>query len=391
MVGQTNCHAGLALIAVAAWGCAGLQAQEATTQPMTETEKAKNIILIIGDGMGLAQVAASAYALNGQGDDAAGLVWEYWPAIGYQMTHSTDSLVPDSAATATAMAAGVKTYNGAIGLGPDRERVETILEQAHARGMATGLVTSVPLDHATPASFHAHEVSRNNYNEIVDDYLTEPIVDVILGGSIRADSPSREIMEARATSGGYQWMDIDDVDALNDVEPGDRLFGNFESNDNGRLDYLLERASEDSPEPHLTDLTRAAVTALSANSNGFFLMLEGGAIDWASHGNELDNAVDETIELHRTVSALLEQLDELGALDETLLVLTADHECGGLTLPGPYGSTLNAGENPEAHWSTTNHTVVPVLVWARGPGSASFARRMDNTDIYHGMRAALRD
>ncbi len=352
---------------------------------------AQNIVLVIGDGMGLPQVAAAAYSLHGMGPDAEGLSFESFPVVGYQTTHSVDSLVPDSAASGTAMACGVKTYNGAVGVDADRNPVESILEIADARGMATGLVTSVPLNHATPACFRAHVPSRHQYDAIIESYLEDPIVDVILGGGMRTDSLGEDEVKARATSAEYEWLDAASADALREVAPGDRLFGHFDTNGDGRLDYSLERAQMSSPGPHLTDLVRAAVTALSVDAVGFFLMVEGGSIDWASHANEADNAIDETLELSLAVENLCDQLEALGRLDQTLIIVTADHETGGMTLPGPYGSALTAGDAPEVSWSTEGHTAIPVPVWAQGPGAEALAGRIDNTEIFTAMREALAD
>jgi alkaline phosphatase len=350
---------------------------------------AQNIVLVIGDGMGLPQVAAAAYSLHGMGPDAEGLSFEKFPVVGYQTIHSVDSLVPDSAASGTAMACGVRTRNGAVGVDADRNPVESILEIADARGMATGLVTSVPLNHATPACFGAHVPSRHQYDAIIENYLEDPIVDVILGGGMRTDGLGEDEVKARATSAEYEWLDATSADALSEVAPGDRLFGHFDTNGDGRLDYSLERAQTSSPGPRLTDLVRAAVTALSGDADGFFLMVEGGSIDWASHANEADNAIDETLELSLAVETLCDQLEALGRLDQTLIIVTADHETGGMTLPGPYGSALAAGDAPEVRWSTEGHTAIPVPVWAQGPGAEALAGRIDNTEIFTAMRGAL--
>jgi alkaline phosphatase len=118
-------------------------------------------------------------------------------------------------------------------------------------------------------------------------------------------------------------------------------------------------------------------------------MIEGGAIDWAGHDNNTENNIDEIFELNRAIEAVCNQLEEMGELDDTLIIVTADHETGGLTLPGPYRSTLGAGESPATNWAVGSHTGTPVMVWAVGPGSLGCMGRIDNTDIFHVMRAAL--
>jgi alkaline phosphatase len=353
-------------------------------------ETPQNIILFIGDGMGLPAVTATAYSQSGMGPDAHGLYFEQFPVTGYATTHSADSLVTDSAAAATALACGVKTNNGVLGLTPDGTSVESILEIAHARGKATGLVTSVPIGHATPAGFHAHVAGRGMNDAIIGGYLDDPIADVLLGGGLEHDALTLEQISARAQAAGYHWMTMDNVDDLQSVRPGDRVFGFFDQDGNKHLDYLTEReASPDILEPRLIELGRAATTALSANPNGFFLMLEGGAIDWAAHANEYRNLIDETLEFDRAIRAVCDMLQDMGKLDQTLIIVTADHETGGLTLTGPYQATLAPGAAPEEHWASNNHTALPAIVWARGPGAEALMGRHDNTDIFRAMRDAI--
>ncbi len=366
----------LATLALLISGCA-----------VAQSPQAHDVILFVGDGMGLPQVTATAYTHDATG--AEGLFFESFPVVGYATTHSADSFVTDSAAAGTALACGVKTNNGALGVDAEGNDVESILEIAHAQGKATGLVTSVPIGHATPAAFRAHVAERHMYDEILADYLDEPIVDVILGGGLQVNDVTVEQIATRAGEAGYRWLTVDNVEDLELVQAGDRAFGFFEADDDNHLAYAIDRAAGDTAEPRLVEMALAALRSVSADPDGFFLMIEGGAIDWASHGNEIDNVVDETLELDATIRAVCEQLDAMGRLDDTLIIVTADHETGALTLTGPYRETLAPGESPDVNWGSEDHTALPALVWARGPGADALAGRHDNTDIFRSMRAAI--
>ncbi|MBN1475678.1 alkaline phosphatase [Candidatus Sumerlaeota bacterium] len=352
--------------------------------------RARNVILFIGDGMGQAQVVAASYVQSGQqGADTPGLFFEAFPVLGYLTTHSEDSFVTDSAAAGTALACGIKTTNGTIGQTSDGVRAQSILEYAHGLGMATGDVTSVQVNHATPACFASHVESRQQYSDILDQYLADRTAEVFLGGGLAGDDVSIDDVAQRAQSAGYRWIGPGEGEQLLTVIPGERLFGSFDENGDGHLDYPSERRELQSTEPHLHHLALAAVEALSADPDGFFLMVEGGAIDWACHANQIQNTVDEVLELDRTIEAVCERLEEMGRLDETLIIVTADHETGGLTLPGPYRQTLAETTSPEFAWSSGNHTAIPVLVWARGPGAEALSGRHDETFVVDAIKAAL--
>lgn len=353
-----------------------------------EDTRARSVILFIGDGMGLAQVAAASYAAGGQGN-SAGLFFESFPVTGYVTTHSADSFVTDSAAAATSMASGIKTANGALGVDVSGEPAVTILEQAEERGLATGLVTSVPIGHATPAAFYAHVSERGSVDAIIDAALSDPKIEVLLGGGLAVDELSSDEVFASAEAAAYTVLRPGDGALLAEVSPGLRVFGIFDENGNRRLDYVAEHVSFESTEPRLVDLATAAVRSLSASEPGFFLMVEGGAIDWASHDNEIGNTVDEVREFDAAIEAVCALLDGLGQLDETLIIVTADHETGGLTLPGPYRRTLTTGEIPSAEWSTGGHSGIPVGLWARGPHAEACAGRLDQTEIHGIMCRAL--
>jgi len=226
-------------------------------------KKVKNIILMIGDGMGVAQVQAAFIANNGQ------LNIQNCPVTGFSKTSSSDNLTTDSAAAATSMACGVKTYNGAIGVDENGNSVKTILEIAIQNGMKTGLVATCKITHATPASFIAHESTRDRYKEIAKDFLDTPI-DVFIGGG-RSDFDT--------ATNGVKLLDqlvqkkyavVTDIDSLQYISSG-KLAGLIHENNqpnmlNGRGDML-------------SIATKKALELLD-NKKGFFLMIEGSQIDW---------------------------------------------------------------------------------------------------------------
>ncbi len=353
----------------------------------------KNIVLFIGDGMGPAEVAATAGHLFGHQRDAQGdplkLSFEQFPAFGYLTTFSSNSYVTDSAAAGTALACGVKTNNGVIGQTPDGTSAANTAEDAAAKGLAVGVVSSVGLNHATPASFYAHIPSRNQYNEIVDQFFASGHVDVIMGGGIYGDRWTPEAISTAAGNAGYSVFTCDNFDQLDPATfSGTKVFGYFDTNGNHQLDYEAERTG-DSSEPHLSDLATKTLELLSRDPDGFFLMVEGGAIDWACHANNPANAVGEVVEFDRAISRVIDLLRDKDMLEDTLIVVTADHETGGLALTGPYQNPLSPEHPQEFGWTSTNHTAIPVPIYARGPGAQAFIAKNDNTFVARHMQALL--
>jgi alkaline phosphatase len=382
-------HATLFVAALATPACASGGFLVTGNSPDTP----KNMILFIGDGMGPAQVAATAAHLFGDQRDAQGdplkLSFEQFPAFGYLTTFSSNSYVTDSAAAGTALACGVKTNNGVIGQTPDGTSVASTAEKAADRGLAVGVVSSVGLNHATPAVFYAHVPSRNQYNDIVDQFFASGHVDVLMGGGIYGDRWTTEAISTAAGNAGYSVFTCDNFDQLDPATfSGTKVFGYFDTNNNHQLDYEAERTG-DSPEPHLSDLALKTVELLSRDPDGFFLMVEGGAIDWGGHANNPANVIGETMEFDRTISRVIDLLRDKGMLEDTLIVVTADHETGGLGLTGPYQNRLSPEHPQEFGWTSTNHTAIPVPVYARGPGAQAFIAKNDNTFVARRMQQLL--
>ncbi|MDI3280079.1 MAG: alkaline phosphatase [Bacillota bacterium] len=298
--------------------------------PAAEAAKpVKNLILLIGDGMGFGQLTA-ARIVKGES-----LYMDGFPVVGTASTYPNDpqeKWVTDSAAAGTALATGVKSYNAAISVDVNRKPVKTILEAAQEAGKATGLVTTTRITHATPAVFAAHHVNRDAEQEIAVDMLNHN-VDVLLGGGKGYFVPAaqkgkrtdgRDLI-AEARSKGYTFVET--KDELNKVTGG-KVLGLFKSS---HLSYELDR--DPAREPSLAEMTRKAIELLSRDPDGFFLMVEGGRIDHASHAHDAAAAVYDTLAFDEAVGVAL---DFALRNPDTLVVVTADHETGGLSVGG-YG------------------------------------------------------
>jgi alkaline phosphatase len=332
---------------------------------------AKNVILMIGDGMGLAHITAAMYANNNR------LTMEHFPVVGLHKPPSADNLITDSAAGATAFACGIKTYNGAVGLTADSLPCYTILEEARDRGYATGLVATSTIVHATPAAFAAHQPLRGMYEDIALDFA-QAEVDLLIGGGKRyfdrRDRDNRDLY-AELQKKGYQVSDYLSGELTSITSNGRRKFAYFTADkhpltyDAGR-DYL----------PYAVKFSCAFLSRRQAE--GFFLMVEGSQIDWGGHSNDGGMVVSETLDFDRAVAAALEFARKNR---ETLVIVTADHEAGGMALnPGSKMNRINAA------FTTNGHTGTLIPVFAYGPGAELFGGIYENTAIYHKMRQALR-
>lgn len=367
------------------------------TYPLASARKVRNVIVCIGDGMGLNQVAVASATVGGP---SGRLCIERMPVTGLVRTYSANSRVTDSAAAGTALAAGIKTNNGMIGIAPDGKVYQTILETAKARGMATGLVVTSSITDATPAVFASHVKSRTMEAAIAEQLIATR-VNVLFGGGRKCFLPKSDPNSGRkddrdliaeARQAGYLYVTSDRE--LHSIR-GPYVLGLFQY---GGLTTA-------SPEPSLAAMTRKAIHVLtkvkrssSDGKSGFFLMVEGSQIDWACHQNLLKHAIRQTLLFDQAVQAAVDFALRDG---HTLVIVTADHETGGLTLPEPpkasdaakAGEATKASEvakaseaakpsaEPTIHWSTKGHTSAPVMIGALGPGAAVFAGMQDNTDI----------
>lgn len=335
-------------------------------------KKPKNIVLLIGDGMGLTQISAGLYSNNNH------LNLERFPFIGLHKSYAWDDLVTDSAAGATAFASGVKTYNAAIGVDKDTMAVPTLVEILEGRGYKTGIVATCSVTHATPASFFAHAASRRLYEEIAT-FLPKSGVDIFVGGGKKYFNQrtidNRNII-AELEAEGYT---VNDFDAANLPEisgTSGKKFGFFTADEepvsllNGR-DYFIPAV----------EITHQFLT--EANENGYFLMIEGSQIDWGGHANESDYIISEMIEFDQVIGKVLDWAEKDG---ETLVVVTADHETGGYAI-NP-GSTM---EKIIPAFTTKSHTAALIPVFAYGPGAELFSGIFENTAIFHKILETLKD
>ena len=329
---------------------------------------AKNIILLIGDGMGLAQITAGMYLNNNK------TALEKYPIVGLHKSTSYDNLVTDSAAGATAFACGVKTSNGAIGIDHAGRPYETILEEAERKGLSTGMIVTSTITHATPAAFAAHVRNRRYYEEIALAYMSVE-VDLMIGGG-KAFFTRREDekdLYDNMRRRNYYVTDYFEM-PLKDVElPENSNFAYFTAD----KDPLPVAQGRD----YLIPATKISLDFLESRSpKGFFTMIESSQIDWGGHANDLNYVVSEFEEFDEVIEYCLKWAEQNG---ETLVIVTADHETGGLTIKDD--STLR---DLNVEFSTGGHTAAMIPVFAFGPGAELFSGIYENTEIHTKMRQA---
>ncbi|MBN2365272.1 MAG: alkaline phosphatase, partial [Calditrichaeota bacterium] len=291
------------------------------------------------------------------------------PVTGLMKVHSAGRLITDSAAGATAMATGHKTLNGMVGVLPDSTPVPTILEICRDQGLATGLVATSSITHATPACFASHIISRYKQEEIAVQLLQNK-VDVLLGGGRKYFLP--EIMENGSRSDNMNLVSEAQLAGYDYVESSLDLNNSEQRKILGL--FANEGFTNSDDEPALAEMTRKAIEVLSQNTQGFFLVVEGSQIDWAGHNNDLEWLEREMLAFDEAVTVANKFAIEN---DETLIVVTADHETGGLSIVDGKVS----GENLRVSWATDGHTSQMVPVYASGKGANRFTGTLDNTEI----------
>lgn len=334
----------------------------------------QNIIFFIGDGMGLATVTAAKI-------EAGNLAMEKLPHTGFVITFSkNNNLITDSAAAATALATGVKTDNGFISTTAEFnngtseiDTLKTVLEWAEEKGLSTGLVVTSSITHATPACFASHVSSRKLETEIARQLSNEEI-EVLFGGGLQFFLKASEKLSVRKDnldllqifkSKGYRVIKSYEEFAKLNPQITERVLGLFSPE--GMPD-IPERS------PSLVEMTEKALQILQKNEKGFFLMVEGSQIDWKAHANNAHGVIDETLEFDRAIDAGIKFAE---SHPQTLIVVTADHETGGIAL-------LHSGSNGlkvDLYFTTNHHTGVMVPIFAKGPGAEAFHGIMDNTFI----------
>jgi alkaline phosphatase len=326
----------------------------------------KNIILMIGDGMDLAQIYAGMTVNHGH------LNMEKFKFIGLSKTYSASDYITDSGASGTAIATGQKTYNKAIGVSIDSIPLKTILEIAEENGLSTGLVVTSSILDATPAAFVAHQKYRDMYDRIANDLIHSGI-DLFIGGG-------RKYLENR--SDGANLIDSLRIQGYQ-VAYDTSVLKMYEA---GKIAALL--ADDDLPRISegrgnmLSMATAIAINNLSRNKKGFFMMVEGSEIDKACHDLNQEDVILETIDFDKAVGKVLEFAEKNG---NTLVIVTADHETSGIALTN---GDFKAG-TVEMKFAGNFHTGIPVPVFAYGPGAKNFTGFYENTDIFKKMVQAF--
>ncbi len=407
----------------------------------------RNVIIFIADGCGFNHIKAADYYLCGgipcpaYEDYPVQLAMSTYQAGGHYDPDAAWSDFDyvkkgytDSAASATAMAAGVKTRNGALGVDVNGDPVLNLVERAEQLGKSTGVVTSVPFSHATPAGFVAHNASRNNYKQIADDMINKSAADVVMGcghpfydadGRIENTPHYKYISSAvwndltNGSAGGDadadgiadHWKLVQtraEFQALAKGEAPKRVFGiaqvyeTLQEKRSGDTEAVPYKVALIESVPTLEEMTRAALNVLDDDPDGFFVMIEGGAIDWAGHGNESGRLIEEIDDFNKSIDTVIGWVEKNSNWGETLVVITADHETGYLTGPGSGRQSAGAvwndpvnngrGNMPAMEWHCEGHTNSLVPFFAKGGGGQLFKDKItgydpvrgpyiDNTDI----------
>ncbi|MDR7293105.1 alkaline phosphatase [Pseudoglutamicibacter albus] len=405
----------------------------ATAEEAPATGGPKNVIVLIGDGMGYNHIDnLNAYTKNqvhwqvetgpdhkvmpygGNTKPTEG--WQAWEHTGMS-THWVDGPAydtsqawtkfdwvkdnpTDSAAAGTAMATGVKTYNAGIGVDPNKKVVENLSERAKSLGKSAGVVSSVPFSHATPAAYSAHNQTRQDYHGIAEEQVNGNM-DVVMG----AGHPFFDDDNKKLATPNYKYIGADtykklesgdsdftfvtnnqDFSNLTKGETPERVFGIAEVGST-----LQQSRAEGKAKNEVIDLrtmTDGALNVLDNNDNGFFLMVEGGAIDWAGHANQTDRDIEEVQDFDKAVDGVIDWVETNSSWDETLVIVTADHETGYLSgkPEGKFAPMLPQGTNKAAEqsWNSGEHTNQLAPFFFKGANAADVKALATKTDTVRG-------
>ena len=327
-------------------------------QKEVESTKALNVIYFIGDGTALPQVYAGMLATRQD------LVFPQFPYIGVVDTHSSSNDITDSAAGGTALCSDHKTKNAMVGMNPDSIPVKTLLEVFHEQGKETGLIVTSFITHATPACFYAKVPHRRQYEDIAMQMAEADNINLAIGGGRKHFNQRKDsvnLIERMENELGWKVYDT-----LDNIDVTCKKYAVL-AND-GHMPPAAERGD------FLPRSVKTALKTLGDAENGFFLMVEGSHIDFACHANDSAYMVDEVVDFSYAIQVALDYAEEHG---NTLVVVTADHETGGLTMPDKQGKYTNVS----FCYSTGSHTCLPVMVYAYGPGAEQFTGWMQNTAI----------
>ena len=378
-----------------------LSAQGNTNQ--SSSKKAthpKYVFLFIGDGMGLSHVSmAEAYLSTQKGQISnESISFTRFPVIGLVTTYSANSYITCSSAAGTAMSTGTKTNNYMLGVDPKGNKLRSISYKIHEKGIPVGIASSVTIDHATPGAFYASSTSRTNYYEIAEQ-LPKTGFEFFGGGGFvqpRGEKGDQQNIYELISKAGYKII-LGQENLKNKTQKDKVVFLQREGKE-GDLPYALDRKPGDLS---LKEVVAAGIEHLYGNK-GFFMMAEGGKIDWAAHSNDGKADILEVLDFADAIEVAYQFY--LKHPEETLIIVTADHETGGVSLGREKGYTLSLKEldpqtrsidsdksqkeqikelNNKANigWTTTSHSGTMVPIYSIGAGSQEFSGRMDNTDI----------
>ena len=329
-----------------------------TSEKEEQAPKAINVIYMIGDGMALPQVFATMLATGKE------MTFQQFPYIGVVDTRSASNDITDSAAGGTALACDKKTKNGMVGMDVDTLPMTSVLDAMADQGKSTGLVVTCYAGHATPADFYAKVPNRKMYEDIaVQLSESEKINVMIAGGRKHFDhrQDSVNLLERMENELGWKVYDT-----LADIDTTCMKYAVLAAK--GQMPKAPERGD------FLPEGVKTALKTLSQDKDGFFLMVEGSQIDFACHNHDSVNMIEETVDFDKAVKVAL---DFAKADGNTLVVVTADHETGGLTMIDPKGQYSNVCFN----YSTFSHTCLPVMIYAYGPGAELFTGWMQNCEV----------
>jgi alkaline phosphatase len=436
-----------------------LAANKPASKIIGHGKEVKNVIVLISDGWGYNQILATNYYTEGFGKAQ---IYENFPTKVAMSTYSTGGIgssddlkslynpktiwnsfdlmknnPTDSAAAGTAMSTGTKTYDAAIGVDEQGENLKHIVDNFEAKGKATGVISSVEFSHATPASFVAHNASRNSYSEIANEMMKNSATDLIMGAGnpLYDDNGNQKSTPNYKYVGGVDtWnalvdgtLDVSDAngdgtadawtliqtkeefETLTTGDTADRLIGVpmvhttlQQGRDGDRNAEAYEVPANDTV-PTLATMTSGALNVLDNDENGFFLMVEGGAIDWAGHANQSGRLIEEQAAFNDAVEATCRWVEENSSWSETLVIVTGDHETGYLTgTEGVYDEVVNQGASvmPIMTWNSGDHTNQLIPFFAKGKGAEIFKKManefdpvrgnyMDNTEMSEVIRALI--
>ena len=334
-----------------------VQTYEPVSVEMPKGKKVKNIIFMIGDGMGLEQLS-TAWIVNNRHMN----ITDNFPYVGLQWTYSASKLVTDSAAAGTALFTGSKTNNGMLAMSPDGQLLETLPEYAKSKGWKTGMSVVCRICDATPAAYAAHHANRDSLYSITSQ-MVDCGLDFISGGGLKwwENRPDGRDLTAEVEAKGYTF--VKDIESLKAVEEGPVIALTAYT----ELPPALDRGTE-----HQEAVLKAL--ELLDNKDGFFLMVEGSCIDDWCHANKVGFAVEEILDFDRTVGAVLEWAAKDG---ETLVIVTADHSTGAMTLLA--GNV--EGQSVAVNYANTGHNGVALPVYAWGPGAEKFVGIYENAEL----------